>query len=79
VERNVLLYALIPKLNKRLWWQIIFVKTLQSPALMSASQWPVVGLSGYQKKGNNTIQKMFEVIDAAMYKAKEKGRNHVEY
>ncbi|MFT6988973.1 MAG: diguanylate cyclase (GGDEF)-like protein [Paraglaciecola sp.] len=37
------------------------------------------GLSKYQKKGKNTIQKMFEAADAAMYKAKEKGSNRIEY
>jgi diguanylate cyclase (GGDEF)-like protein len=37
------------------------------------------GLSKYQQKGKNTIKKMFVAADAAMYRAKEGGRNRVEY
>ena len=36
------------------------------------------GVSGYRKKAKNNFKKMFDAADAAMYKAKERGRNRVE-
>jgi diguanylate cyclase (GGDEF)-like protein len=37
------------------------------------------GLSSYDQRVKNSIQRMFEVADAALYKAKNGGRNRVEY
>jgi len=37
------------------------------------------GVSDYQQLAKNDIKKMFEVADAAMYRAKQAGRNRVEY
>jgi GGDEF domain-containing protein len=37
------------------------------------------GLSVYKPQSNNSIKKMFEAADAALYKAKKDEHNRVEY